>query len=109
MNSEARFLSDFSLSTPLYLSMWVEKGLGEAQLLLHKRTGKVRFLQRQEKTAKTVADFNVPYDAPCCQLQNAGSEKRWTWRAFDCSAGESKDEWFVFQFACLTRLKTRRC
>lgn len=35
---------------------WKERGLGEAKLLKHKQTGKIRFLLRQEKTLKIVAN-----------------------------------------------------
>ena len=70
--------------------MWVERGRSEARLLVHKRSGKVRFSLRQEKMANIVVDLKVPYDAPYCQLQNADREKKWVWRAFDCSSGHSK-------------------
>ena len=37
-------------------SEWKERGLGEAKLLQHKETKKIRFLLRQEKTLKIVAN-----------------------------------------------------
>lgn len=35
---------------------WKERGLGEAKLLQHRETKKIRFLLRQEKTLKIVAN-----------------------------------------------------
>lgn len=35
---------------------WKERGLGEAKLLQHKENKKIRFLLRQEKTLKIVAN-----------------------------------------------------
>ena len=35
---------------------WKERGLGDAKLLKHKQTGKVRFLMRREKTLKICAN-----------------------------------------------------
>ena len=52
--------------------------MGEAQLLSHKRSGKV-FL-----SLKIVAKFNVLDDAPYCHLENAGGGESWMWMSFDC-------------------------
>merc|ERR1719210_1450793 len=38
---------------------WKERGLGEARLLRSKASGRVRFLLRQEKTGKVVANHYV--------------------------------------------------
>lgn len=35
---------------------WKERGIGDAKLLKHKESGKIRFLLRQEKTLKIVAN-----------------------------------------------------
>merc|ERR1712039_68214 len=46
-----------------------ERGLGEARLLRDKATGRVRFLLRQEKTGKVVANHYVLDHAPYCELR----------------------------------------
>ena len=79
---------------------WKERGLGDAKLLKHKKTGKVRFMLRQEKTMKIVGNFYVVDVAPYCELKpNAGSEKSWVWLASDCSDGEPKAEQLALRFA----------
>lgn len=45
-------------------SEWKERGLGEAKLLQHKETKKIRFLMRQEKTLKVVANHYGVYNSP---------------------------------------------
>ena len=79
---------------------WKERGLGDAKLLKHKKTGKVRFMLRQEKTMKIVGNFYVVDVASYCELKpNAGSEKSWVWLASDCSDGEPKAEQLALKFA----------
>ena len=36
---------------------WKERGTGNAKLMRHKETKKIRFIMRQEKTLKPVANF----------------------------------------------------
>lgn len=59
---------------------WKERGLGESKLLRHKTTGRIRFLLRQEKSMKLVANFYVLERGQFCKLTaNSGSEKIWVW------------------------------
>ena len=78
---------------------WKERGLGEAKLLKHKETSKVRFMLRQEKTGKIVANFFAVDVAPYCDLRpNAGSEKCWVWTAQDFSDEEGSVDQFALKF-----------
>lgn len=81
---------------------WKERGTGEAKLLKDPVTGRVRFLLRQEKTMKIVANHCVfDYDeAPYCVLRpNANSERCWVWTAPDCAdGGEQQVEQFALKF-----------
>eukprot|EP00927_Polykrikos_kofoidii_P064233 TRINITY_DN5932_c0_g1_i10.p1 TRINITY_DN5932_c0_g1~~TRINITY_DN5932_c0_g1_i10.p1 ORF type:complete len:531 (-),score=99.17 TRINITY_DN5932_c0_g1_i10:359-1789(-) len=78
---------------------WKERGLGDAKLLKHRETGKVRFFMRQEKTLKVVGNHYVIEHAPYCDLQpNMGSDKCWVWSAQDCSDGDVKTERVALKF-----------
>jgi len=78
---------------------WKERGVGEARLLRN-REGAVRFLMRQEKTGKVVANHMLVDQAPYCDLRpNASSEKIWVWNAQDYSDDEVKTEQFALKFA----------
>jgi len=78
---------------------WKERGLGEARLLRSKTTGRVRFLLRQEKTGKVVANHFVVDHKPYCDLRkNADSDKIWVWCAQDFSDGEAKIEELALKF-----------
>eukprot|EP00386_Alphamonas_edax_P009736 GDKI01031888.1.p2 GENE.GDKI01031888.1~~GDKI01031888.1.p2 ORF type:complete len:223 (-),score=96.23 GDKI01031888.1:233-847(-) len=80
-------------------SEWKERGVGDAKLLKHKETGKIRFLLRQEKTLKVVANHYVVARDPYCKLTpNAGSEKIWVWSVPDFAEGELKVEQFALKF-----------
>jgi len=69
---------------------WKERGTGEAKLLKNPQTGVVRFLLRQEKTMKIVANHVViQHDTYCNLVLNSGSEKIWVWTALDCSDSET--------------------
>lgn len=71
-------------------SEWKERGLGESRLLKHKETGRIRFLLRQEKTLKVVANHFVIPKHPYCKLEpNAGSEKIWVWSVPDYADEEA--------------------
>lgn len=54
---------------------WKERGRGDAKLLKHKLTGKVRFVMREEKTLKLRVNHFVAVDVK----PNAGSDRSWTW------------------------------
>jgi len=80
---------------------WKERGLGDAKLLRHYETGKTRFLLRQEKTMKIVANHYIIDQAPYCDLKsNKGSDKCWVWTALDCADGDGKPvaEQFALKF-----------
>lgn len=69
---------------------WKERGLGEARLLKSKAAGFVRFLMRQEKTGKVVANHLVVEHSLYCDLRpNADSEKIWVWMAQDYADPEA--------------------
>lgn len=78
---------------------WKERGLGEARLLRSKASGRVRFLLRQEKTGKVVANHYVVDHKPLCDLRkNADSDKIWVWLAQDFSDGEAQAEELALKF-----------
>eukprot|EP00435_Cladocopium_sp_Y103_P066081 s648_g28.t1 len=78
---------------------WKERGLGESKLLRHRENGKIRFMMRQEKTGKIVAN-HYPYDyPPYCELKlNTGSDKCWVWTTMDYSEDEVQVEQFALRF-----------
>merc|ERR1712066_662173 len=72
---------------------------GEAKLLQHKETKKVRFILRQEKTQKIVANHYVVDLPPYCDLQpNAGNDRCWVWSAQDCSDDKPAMERMALRF-----------
>lgn len=96
---------------------WKERGLGEAKLLKHKQSGKTRFLLRQEKTLKIVANhygrnlvssFVLPSHSclllvvahhKFCQLTpNVSSDKIWVWTVTDFADNNPKVEQFGLRF-----------
>mmetsp|Transcript_39253 Transcript_39253/g.62158 ORF Transcript_39253/g.62158 Transcript_39253/m.62158 type:complete len:274 (+) Transcript_39253:44-865(+) len=77
---------------------WKERGVGEAKLL-RDRKGRVRFLMRQEKTGKVVANHLLTTHHPYCNLEpNAGNEKIWVWMAQDYSEEEMQEEKIALKF-----------
>lgn len=80
-------------------SEWKERGLGDAKLLQHKETKKIRFLMRQEKTLKVVANHYVfATDVYCKLTPNVSSERIWVWTVMDFAEGELKNEQFAIKF-----------
>ena len=76
---------------------WRERGIGEAKILRHKEHQRVRFLMRQEKTMKVIANHAMD---PRIRLEsNAGSDRSWVWTAFDFSDGELVETIFALRFA----------
>jgi Ran-binding protein 1 len=67
--------------------MWKERGLGDAKLLKHRDTGRVRFLMRREKTLKICANH---YLDPAMELRKSNmAENVWTWVTMaDCADAE---------------------
>ncbi|EEA05147.1 Ran-binding protein, putative [Cryptosporidium muris RN66] len=77
---------------------WKERGVGNAKLLQHKETKKIRFLLRQEKTFKIVANHYVIQKGSFCKLTpNSGSNKIWVWTVQDFSE-DQKLEQFALKF-----------
>lgn len=78
---------------------WKERGLGTTRLLKDKVTGRVRYLLRQEKTGKVVANHYVIDHKPYCELlPNKDSDKIWVWTAQDIADGELAVEQFALKF-----------
>ena len=64
---------------------WKERGTGDMKLLRHKTDKKIRFILRQDKTLKIVANFIIS-EKPLCELKpHQGSEKMFMFMAYDCS------------------------
>ena len=64
---------------------WKERGTGDLKLLRHKKEKKIRFILRQDKTLKIVANFIIS-EKPLCELKpHQGSEKMFMFMAYDCS------------------------
>ena len=64
---------------------WKERGTGDIKLLRNKESKKIRFILRQDKTFKTVANFFVSED-PLCELKpHQDSDKMFIFSAYDCS------------------------
>ena len=49
--------------------VWKERGVGDAKLLMHKKTDKVRRLLRQENTRTLACNFYVKSVASYCELE----------------------------------------
>ncbi|CAE7428102.1 Ranbp2, partial [Symbiodinium necroappetens] len=78
---------------------WKERGVGDAKLLKHQVNGKIRFLMRQERTGKVVANHFLVDAPPYCQLaKNAGNETTWVWCAMDYSEDSAQMEQFALRF-----------
>ena len=79
------------------IKTWRERGIGEAKILRHKEHQRLRFLMRQEKTMKVVANHAID---PRIRLEsNAGSDRSWVWSAFDFADGELAETVFALRFA----------
>eukprot|EP00920_Eleutheroschizon_duboscqi_P036121 GHVT01087348.1.p1 GENE.GHVT01087348.1~~GHVT01087348.1.p1 ORF type:complete len:255 (+),score=69.64 GHVT01087348.1:529-1293(+) len=78
---------------------WKERGIGIAKLLKHTGTGKIRFLLRQEKTLKIVANHYVFASGVYCSLKpNVGSEKIWVWTVMDSADEPRQLQQFALKF-----------
>ena len=76
---------------------WKERGTGEVKLLRDKTEKRIRFVLRQDKTLKAVANFIVA-PAPLCELKpHQGSEKMFFFVAYDFSDEEAAVEKFVIK------------
>lgn len=75
---------------------WKERGTGNSKFLQHKEKKIVRFLLRQEKTLKVVANHVID---PQVELKSSmGSDTTWVWAASDYAEGELKNETFALRF-----------
>jgi Ran-binding protein 1 len=79
-------------------SEWKERGTGEARLLQHKDTQKIRLVMRREKTLKVCANHLISSDM---RLQpNIGSDRSWVWKvAADYSEDPPTSETLAIRFA----------
>jgi Ran-binding protein 1 len=76
---------------------WRERGIGEARILRHNEHQRIRFLMRQEKTMKVIANHALD---PRIKLEpNAGSDRSWVWSAYDFAEGELEEKVFALRFA----------
>ncbi|MFN9908637.1 MAG: hypothetical protein ACK56F_21340, partial [bacterium] len=77
---------------------WKERGTGNGKLLRNKETKKIRFVMRQEKTLKPVANF-ILQESPLCDLvPMKGNVKAYTWACNDFSEDQSKLEKLAARF-----------
>jgi len=76
---------------------WRERGIGEARILRHREHQRIRFLMRQEKTMKVIA--NHALDPRITLEPNAGSDRSWVWSAYDFADGELEEKVFALRFA----------
>eukprot|EP01082_Thalassiosira_pseudonana_P015124 g13577.t1 g13577 contig82:36545-38148(-) len=76
---------------------WKERGIGEARILRHREHQRLRFLMRQEKTMKVIA--NHALDPRIVLEPNAGSDRSWVWSCFDFADGELEEKVFALRFA----------
>jgi hypothetical protein len=84
---------------------WKERGTGDVKLLRHKTQKKIRFLLRQDKTLKVVANFLLS-ENPLCELKpHQGSDKMFYFMAFDCSEDEHVVEKFVIKLGNAEKAK----
>ena len=71
---------------------WKERGVGNGKLLRNKETKKIRFVMRQEKTLKPVANF-ILQESPLCDLvPMKGNDKAFVWSCNDFSEEEARLE-----------------
>ena len=76
---------------------WKERGTGEVKLLRGKTEKRIRFILRQDKTLKAVANFIIA-PSPLCDLKpHQGSEKMFFFVAYDFSDEEAAVEKFVIK------------
>ena len=76
---------------------WKERCIGDARLMEHKETHKVRLLIRQEKTLKVRCNH---YVMPGMELkENSGSDRSWMWTCPMDYAEEPRPEIFAIRFA----------
>ncbi|KAH0839718.1 ran/spi1 binding protein [Lanmaoa asiatica] len=77
---------------------WKERGTGDARLLQHRETKKVRLVMRRDKTLKVCANHAITSDM---RLQpNIGSDRSWVWKvAADYAESPPTSETLAIRFA----------
>ena len=75
---------------------WKERGIGDARILRHRHHQRLRFLMRQEKTMKVIA--NHALDPRIVLEANAGSDRSWVWSCYDFAEGELEEKMFALRF-----------
>ena len=84
---------------------WKERGTGDMKLLRHKIDKRIRFILRQDKTLKIVANFIIQ-DKPLCDLKpHQGSDKMFYFLANDCSEETPVIEKFVIKLGNAEKAK----
>ena len=85
---------------------WKERGTGDMKLLRHKTEKKIRFILRQDKTLKIVANFIIS-EKPLCELKpHQGSDKMFMFFAYDCSDEEPAIEKFFIKLGNVEKSKS---
>jgi Ran-binding protein 1 len=78
-------------------SEWKERGVGQAKLLRHKESRRIRFIMRQDKTLKIRGNHVI---MPGSKVQeHGGSEKAMVWSCVDFADETQKPELFCIRFA----------
>jgi E3 SUMO-protein ligase RanBP2 len=75
---------------------WITRGSGLLKVLKHRETGKYRILMRQNQTYVVRANHQIPYLGALRVCQ--GSNRQFTWTAFDFSGEEVVRELFAVRF-----------
>ena len=84
---------------------WKERGTGDMKLLRHKTEKRIRFILRQDKTLKIVANFIIS-EKPLCELKpHQGSDKMFIFLAYDCSDEQPCIEKFVIKLGNADKAK----
>lgn len=76
---------------------WKERGTGEIRLLRNNTDKKIRFILRQDKTLKAVANFYLAENPLCDLAPHQGSDKMFFFLAYDCSDETPVVEKFVIK------------
>ena len=84
---------------------WKERGTGDLKFLRHKTEKRIRFILRQDKTLKNVANFVIANDPLCILKNHQGSDKMFNFIAYDCSEDEPLMEKFVVKIGNAEKAK----
>ena len=77
---------------------WKERGIGNAKLMRDRSEKQIRFVMRQEKTLKPVANHFI-LEAPMCVLtMMANNDKAYVWFVNDFADGEASMTKFALRF-----------